>query len=139
MYSATKFGLRGFSLALREDFRPHNVGVTTIFPGFIRDAGMFASTGVVLPPGAGTRSPEGATIWAHLGGFASPNNQVKASAYPDPGAQADAKALVSDAVHAFRDDVAGRRYPADGESYHLPKDTRTALETVLERKRAMRR
>jgi 3-methyl-2-oxobutanoate hydroxymethyltransferase len=51
----------------------------------------------------------------------------------------DAKALVSDAVHAFRDDVAGRRYPADGESYHLPKDTRTALETVLERKRAMRR
>src|ERR1019366_9086594 len=33
--------------------------------------------------------PEGATIWAHLGGFASPNNQVKTSAYPDPVSQAD--------------------------------------------------
>ncbi|MFO0694263.1 MAG: SDR family NAD(P)-dependent oxidoreductase [Polyangiales bacterium] len=58
MYSATKFGLRGFSLGLREDLRPHGVGVTTIFPGFIRDAGMFANAGVDLPPGGGTRSPE---------------------------------------------------------------------------------
>lgn len=58
MYSATKFGLRGFSLGLREDLRRHGVGVTTIFPGFIRDAGMFANAGVELPPGGGTRSPE---------------------------------------------------------------------------------
>jgi short-subunit dehydrogenase len=58
VYSATKFGLRGFALGLREDLRPHNVGVTTIFPGFIRDAGMFAESGVKLPRGAGTRSPE---------------------------------------------------------------------------------
>jgi hypothetical protein len=42
-------------------------------------------------------------------------------------------------VQAFRTDVAGRRYPADEESYHLPKETRAALETVLDRKRAMRR
>ena len=58
MYSATKFGLRGFSLALREDLRGTGVGVTTIFPGFIREAGMFANTGVKLPRGSGTRSPE---------------------------------------------------------------------------------
>jgi short-subunit dehydrogenase len=58
VYSATKFGLRGFALGLREDLRPHRVGVTTIFPGFIRDAGMFAESGVKLPPGAGTRRPE---------------------------------------------------------------------------------
>jgi 3-methyl-2-oxobutanoate hydroxymethyltransferase len=51
----------------------------------------------------------------------------------------DAKALISDAIQAFRADVAERHYPADEESYHLPKETRTALETVLERKRAMRR
>ena len=51
----------------------------------------------------------------------------------------DAAALISDAVHAFRTDVAGRNYPADAESYHLPKETKAALETVLERKRAMRR
>lgn len=57
MYSATKFGLRGFSLGLREDLYGTGVGVTTIFPGFIRDAGMFADTKVTLPRGAGTRSP----------------------------------------------------------------------------------
>jgi short-subunit dehydrogenase len=58
IYSATKFGMRGFALALREDLRGTGVGVSTIFPGFIRDAGMFANTGVQLPKGAGTRSPE---------------------------------------------------------------------------------
>jgi short-subunit dehydrogenase len=58
LYSATKFGLRGFSLGLREDLHGTGVGVTTIFPGFIRDAGMFADTKVTLPRGAGTRSPE---------------------------------------------------------------------------------
>jgi len=50
----------------------------------------------------------------------------------------DAAALITNAVHAFRADVQGRQYPADAESYHLPKETRQALETVLERKKAMR-
>ena len=58
IYSATKFGLRGFALGLREDLHGTGVGVTTIFPGFIRDAGMFADTKVTLPRGAGTRTPE---------------------------------------------------------------------------------
>jgi short-subunit dehydrogenase len=58
LYSATKFGLRGFALSLREDLRASGVGVSTIFPGFIRDAGMFARADVKLPPGVGTRSPE---------------------------------------------------------------------------------
>ena len=58
IYSATKFGLRGFALGLREDLHGSGVGVTTIFPGFIRDAGMFADTKVTLPRGVGTRSPE---------------------------------------------------------------------------------
>jgi len=58
LYSATKFGLRGFALGLREDLHGTGVGVTTIFPGFIRDAGMFADTHVTLPRGTGTRSPE---------------------------------------------------------------------------------
>jgi short-subunit dehydrogenase len=58
MYSATKFGLRGFALGLREDLRPHGVGVSVVAPGFIRDAGMFAKSGLNLPPGVGTRTPE---------------------------------------------------------------------------------
>lgn len=57
MYAATKFGLRGFALGLREDMRSHGVGVSGIFPGFIREAGMFADADVKLPPGVGTRSP----------------------------------------------------------------------------------
>jgi short-subunit dehydrogenase len=58
LYSATKFGLRGCSLGLRDDLYGTGVGVTTVFPGFIRDAGMFASAGVSLPAGVGTRSPD---------------------------------------------------------------------------------
>ena len=44
--------------ALRADLRGSGVGVSTVFPGFIRDAGMFADAGVKLPPGVGTRTPE---------------------------------------------------------------------------------
>jgi short-subunit dehydrogenase len=58
IYSATKFGLRGFALALRTDLAPHGVGVSTVLPGFIRDAGMFADAEVTLPRGVGTRTPE---------------------------------------------------------------------------------
>jgi short-subunit dehydrogenase len=58
LYSATKFGLRGFALGLREDLRPRGVGVSVITPGFIRDAGMYARAGVKLPPGVGTRTPQ---------------------------------------------------------------------------------
>jgi uncharacterized protein len=58
MYAATKFGLRGFALALREDLRQHGVGVSVVLPGFIRDAGLFAETGVELRRGVGTRTPQ---------------------------------------------------------------------------------
>jgi short-subunit dehydrogenase len=58
VYSATKFGVRGFSLALREDLAPLDVGVSCVFPGFVRDAGMFAESGGKLPPGVGTSTPE---------------------------------------------------------------------------------
>ncbi len=58
IYNATKFGLRGFSLGLREDYVGTGVGVSVVLPGFIRDAGMFADSGAKLPPGIGTSSPE---------------------------------------------------------------------------------
>ncbi len=58
LYSATKFGLRGFALGIREDLRRSGVGVSLVVPGFISDAGMYADTGVDLPAGVGTRSPE---------------------------------------------------------------------------------
>jgi short-subunit dehydrogenase len=58
MYSATKFGLRGFALGLREDLHSHGVGVSSVLPGFIREAGMFADAGVKLPWWIRTRSPD---------------------------------------------------------------------------------
>ena len=41
MYNATKFGLRGFALALRQDWEPLGVGVSCVNPGPIGAAGMF--------------------------------------------------------------------------------------------------
>jgi 3-methyl-2-oxobutanoate hydroxymethyltransferase len=51
----------------------------------------------------------------------------------------DAQALIAGAVQAFRDDVTARRYPADAESYHLPRETQAALETLGARRRTVRR
>jgi short-subunit dehydrogenase len=58
LYSATKFGLRGFAGALRSDLVGTGVGVSVIFPGFVRHAGMFADAKATLPPGVGTVTPE---------------------------------------------------------------------------------
>jgi short-subunit dehydrogenase len=58
IYCATKFGLRGFGYSLNIELRESGVGVTTVFPGFIREAGMFADSRVKLPPGVGTSLPQ---------------------------------------------------------------------------------
>jgi 3-methyl-2-oxobutanoate hydroxymethyltransferase len=52
---------------------------------------------------------------------------------------ADAASLIAQAVQAFRADVKSHQYPSDEESYHLPKETKAGLDTVLARKRAMGR
>ena len=57
LYSATKFGLRGFSLALREDLRGTPVSSSVVMPGTIREAGMFADSGARMPFGMGTSTP----------------------------------------------------------------------------------
>jgi 3-methyl-2-oxobutanoate hydroxymethyltransferase len=51
----------------------------------------------------------------------------------------DAAATITHAVQAFRADVVSHQYPSENESYHLPKETQSALETVLARKRGMGR
>lgn len=58
IYSATKFGLRGFAQSLRAELRGRGVGVTTVLPGFVRDAGMFANSGAKVPWYLGTSSPQ---------------------------------------------------------------------------------
>lgn len=56
IYCATKFGLRGFALALATELIPSGVGVTVVCPGFVRDVGMFAASGADLPPAVGSSS-----------------------------------------------------------------------------------
>lgn len=50
MYSATKFGLRGHSEALRRELRPHGIYVSVISPGFVRTA-MTAHRKMAMMPG----------------------------------------------------------------------------------------
>jgi short-subunit dehydrogenase len=57
MYNATKFGLRGFALSMRQELRAAGIGVSLVSPGFISEVGMFADAGVKLPPGVGTVTP----------------------------------------------------------------------------------
>ena len=58
LYTATKAGLRGFAIALRQDLARDGVGVSIICPGFIREAGMFADSGRKPPMNLGTSTPE---------------------------------------------------------------------------------
>ncbi len=58
LYNASKFGLRGFAGGMRAELHGSGVGVSAVFPSFVRDAGMFAEAGVRLPRGVGTRSPQ---------------------------------------------------------------------------------
>ncbi|MEU6773736.1 SDR family NAD(P)-dependent oxidoreductase [Streptomyces sp. NPDC046759] len=58
LYTATKFGLRGFSLAFRQDLHGTGVGVSIVQPGFVHELGMFAKTGAATPGGLRTVSPQ---------------------------------------------------------------------------------
>jgi 3-methyl-2-oxobutanoate hydroxymethyltransferase len=46
----------------------------------------------------------------------------------------DVGAVISDAARTFKQDVEAGRYPAESESYHLPRETAAALETLLARR-----
>ena len=50
---------------------------------------------------------------------------------------ADVGAVIGNALLAFKDDVKSQNYPSDAESYHLPKETLAALESIAQRKRAV--
>jgi uncharacterized protein len=56
IYAATKYGLRGFAGALRDDLRGSGVQVSAVFPGVISGVGM--QEGVTLPRYAPKRTAE---------------------------------------------------------------------------------
>jgi 3-methyl-2-oxobutanoate hydroxymethyltransferase len=49
----------------------------------------------------------------------------------------DVAGVVRQAFESFKADVEAGRFPSDEESYHLPAETRAALENIAERKRAL--
>jgi short-subunit dehydrogenase len=46
VYNASKFALRGFGHALREELRGTGVGVSLVSPTYVSDTGMWADTGI---------------------------------------------------------------------------------------------
>jgi short-subunit dehydrogenase len=58
VYTATKWGLRGLGLVLRQELHGTGIGVSTVFPGGVRDTGMSAPSGVALPWYVRTSSPQ---------------------------------------------------------------------------------
>jgi short-subunit dehydrogenase len=58
IYAATKYGLRGFAAALRDDLHGTPIGVSAVFPGPITGAGMWTKAGVDLPRWVPKRTPE---------------------------------------------------------------------------------
>jgi 3-methyl-2-oxobutanoate hydroxymethyltransferase len=47
----------------------------------------------------------------------------------------DAGQLIRDGIARFKNEVESGSFPSDAESYHLPKDTRSSLESLLFRKK----
>jgi short-subunit dehydrogenase len=58
IYAATKYGLRGFAGALRDDLHGTDIGVSTVFPGPIQGGGMWDDAGIELPWWVPTKSPD---------------------------------------------------------------------------------
>lgn len=117
LYNATKFGLRGFTHALRQDLDGTGVGVSLVQPGFVRDAGMFAATGAKPPGGARTVSPEqvaAATIRAierntpevDVAPIELRLGSSLATVFPGLAARIQRRAVRSDAMHPL---VEGQR------------------------------
>ena len=48
---------------------------------------------------------------------------------------ADVASVMTDAISGYKGDVSSGNYPSDAESYHLPKETATALEDIVTRKK----
>ena len=82
VYSATKFGLRGFAHGLREDLRDAGVGVSVVLPGFIRDAGCSTTRASKLPAFVGTKTPEDVAAAVRPGDRARPRGDRRRAARP---------------------------------------------------------
>jgi short-subunit dehydrogenase len=120
LYTATKFGLRGFAHALRQDLRGTRVGVSLVQPGFVGEAGMFAATGARTPNGVRTVSPERV-----------------AAAVVSAVERNRAEVNVAPVKLRLRCAVAGQ-FPGLTERAKRHGDSNTAIEQIVEAQRALR-
>jgi short-subunit dehydrogenase len=58
LYQASKFGLRGYGLGLRQDLATHGVGVSMVVPGIVSGAGMSAASAQRSPRWVRHNTPE---------------------------------------------------------------------------------
>lgn len=75
IYNATKFGLRGFGLGLRQELAGSGVGVSVVLPTFVSGAGMWAETGLPAHPMAG-ETPASAVAEAVLTAIAHDRAEI---------------------------------------------------------------
>lgn len=136
-YKVQGKNLGGIEQLMRDAVALDRAGVTCLYlEGIPREVAVMITNEVGTPTigiGAGPGCDGQVLVFHDIVGltFGSPAKFVRR--------YGDAAALITNAVQAFRADVRSRQYPSEEESYHLPNDTRVALETVLERKRAMGR
>ena len=50
VYSSSKHAVVGFSWSLREELKPHGIGVSVVCPTYVSDSGMFAAAKTGDPP-----------------------------------------------------------------------------------------
>ena len=124
LYCATKFGLRGFALGLREDLRGTGVGVSVVTPGAIRDAGMFADSGRQAAAGMGT-----ATRSRSRAGVVRAIERDRAEISVAPVRQRALSAIAANAPGARRPGRGQRRRPRSPT--RSPPGRRTSAEPRL--------
>jgi short-subunit dehydrogenase len=113
VYSSTKFGLRGFGASLHDELDGTGVGATVVFPGFISDAGMFADTGVKLPPFVGTKKPEDVAA-AVLSGIEKNRGEIDIAPIP-VRLTGKLASIAPTGVTAFNRKLGGRKVANDME------------------------
>ena len=122
---------------MRDAVALDKAGVACLYlEGIPREVAAMITTEVETPTigiGAGPECDGQVLVFHDLLGLTSGQPAKFVRRYADVGA------VITEAVHAYRDDVLAGRYPSDGESYHLPRETQSAFETIAERKQAMRR
>ena len=128
--------LSGIEHLMRDAVALDRAGVACLFlEGIPREVGAMITAEVETPTigiGAGPECDGQVLVFHDIMNltFAPPAKFVRR--------YGDAAGLITHAVQAFRADVRSLQYPSDAESYHLSKETRAGLDTVLARKRAMR-